>query len=275
MKRLGLALGGGGVLGFGHIRVLELLDELGLRPSIIAGSSIGAVIGALYASGVSGRGIRDLAGEYSIQRGDTLKDVMKKKTSLLKWLKVLIPEPRRGGLMSIDRFLVSALDPIKGITFDGRKVPLVVVATDFWTAEEVVLEKGDVATAVRASMAIPGAFTAVSMDGRVLMDGGLVNRVPYDHLKGRCDVTLAIDVSGERHSTGDQIPSVPDALFGALDIMQTVALDQKLASSEPDVLVRARMHGISLLDFTKIDEVLHQMEPAIDDLRSRLSEIRF
>lgn len=274
-KRLGLALGGGGVLGFAHIRVLELLDELELRPSIVAGCSIGAVIGALYASGISGKGIRDLAGEYSVQRGDTLKDVVKKGDSLLKWLKILIPETRRGGLMNIDRFLVSALEPIESITFEGLKIPLVVVATDFWTAEEVVMEKGDVAPAVRASMAIPGAFTPVSMDGRVLMDGGLVNRLPYDHLKRRCDVTLAVDVSGERRSVDAQIPHVPDAVFGALDIMQAVALSHKLASSEPDILVRVRMHGISMLDFTKIDEVLQQMEPSIDGLRSRLSEIRF
>ncbi len=274
-KRLGVALGGGGVLGFGHIRVLELLDELELRPSVIAGSSMGAVIGALYASGISGRGIRELAEEYSVQRGDALKDVMKKLPSLLKWLRVFIPERRRGGLISIDRFLASALEPIEGVTFESLEVPLVVVATDFWTAEEVVMEEGDVATAVRASMAIPGVFTPVSTGGRVLVDGDLVNQVPYDHVSARCDITLAVAVSGERHAGENRIPRVPDAVFGALDIMQTVALERKLASSEPHVLFRARMQDISMLDFSKIGEVLDQMEREIERLRSRLSDIRF
>jgi NTE family protein len=198
---------------------------------------------------------------------------MKKRSSLLKWLGALVPERRRGGLVSIDRFLASSLDPIMGITFEDLEIPLVVVATDFWTAEEVVIESGSVATAVRASMAIPGAFTPVSMNGRILVDGDLVNRVPYDHLKDRCDVTVAVDVSAERLSDVDHVPGVADAIFGAFDIMQTAALDHKLASSQPDILVRVRIRGIRGLDFTKIGDVLLQMEPAIDDLRRRLSEL--
>jgi NTE family protein len=202
---------------------------------------------------------------------------MKKRSSLLKWLRALVPERRRGGLVSIDRFLASSLDPIMGVTFEDLEIPLVVIATDFWTAEEVVIENGNVATAVRASMAIPGAFTPVSLNGRVLVDGDLVNRVPYDHLKGRCDVTIAVDVSGERlsdvgHVPG-HVPGVADAIFGAFDIMQTAALDHKLVSLQPDILVRAPIRGIRGLDFTKIGEVLQQMEPAIDDLRRRLSEL--
>jgi NTE family protein len=273
MKRLGLALGGGGVRGFAHICILELLDELRLRPSVIAGTSMGAVIGALYASGVSGKDLRELAREYSIQDGDTLRDVMKKRSYLVRWLKALVPERKRGGLMSIDRFLVDALEPIMGISFEELKIPLIVVATDFWTAEEVVMEHGDLATAVRASMAIPGAFTPVSKDGRVLVDGGLVNRVPYDRLQGRCDVTVAVDVIGERRSHDGHVPHVAEAAVGALDIMQKVAFDQKLASLKPDILVRAPIHGIGVLAFTKIGEVFRQMAPTVDDLRRRLSEL--
>ena len=274
MKRLGVALGGGGVRGFAHIRVLELLDEMGLRPSVIAGSSIGAVIGALYASGLSGKALRKLAGEYSIEPGDTLRDVMKKRSSLLKWLRAFVPERRRGGLMSIDRFLAASLDPIIAVNFDGLEIPLIVVATDFWTAEEVVIESGNVATAVRASMAIPGAFTPVSLNGRILVDGDLLNRVPYDHLRDRCDVTLAVDVTGERLCDRGRVPGVADAIFGALDIMQTAALDRKLALSEPDILVRAPIRDIRGLDFTKISEVLRQMDPVIEDLRRRLTDLK-
>jgi NTE family protein len=270
MKRLGLALGGGGVRGFAHICVLEVLDELGIRPSVIAGSSIGAVIGALYASGMSGKDIRELAREYSIQDGDTLKDVMKKRSHLAQWLRALIPERRRGGLISIDRFLASALEPFLGITFGDLKIPLIVVATDFWTAEEVAIDKGDVATAVRASMAVPGAFTPVTMNGRVLVDGDLVNLLPYDLLKGRCDVGVAVDVSGERRSAGGHVPRVAESVFGALDIMQKAALDLKLASATPDVLIRAPICGIPVLAFTKIGEVLRQMEPTVGEVRRQL-----
>jgi NTE family protein len=199
---------------------------------------------------------------------------MKKRSFLLQWLRALVPERRRGGLVSIDRFLASSLDSIVGITFEELKIPLVVIATDFWTAEEVVIENGDVATAVRASMALPGAFTPVSLNGRVLVDGDLVNRVPYDHLKDRCDVTIAVDVSGERLSDVGHVPGVGDAIFGAFDIMQRAALDHKLALSQPDILIRAPIRGVRGLDFTKIGEVLRQMEPAIDDLRKRLSELK-
>ena len=273
MKRLGLALGGGGVRGFAHICVLEVLDELGIRPSVIAGSSIGAVIGALYASGMSGKDIRELTREYSIQGGDTLKDVMKKRSHLAQWLRALIPERGRGGIFSIDRFLASALKPSLGITFGNLKTPLIVIATDFWTAEEVVIEKGDVATAVRASMAVPGAFTPVSMDGRVLVDGDLVNIVPYDHLRGRCDVGVAVDVSGDRRSDGVHVPHVTESLLGALDIMQKAALDLKLASAKPDVLIRIPLCGIPILAFTRIGEVLRQAEPAVGDVRRQLSAL--
>ena len=123
-------------------------------------------------------------------------------------------------------------------------------------------------------MAIPGAFTPVSLNGRVLVDGDLVNRLPYDHLKDRCDVTVAVDVSGQRSSGEGHVPGVTDAIFGAFDIMQTAALDHKLASSQPDILVRAPIRGIRGLDFTKIGDVLRQMDPAIDDLRRRLSDLK-
>jgi len=272
-QRLGLALGGGGVRGFAHVCILELLDEMGLRPSVIAGTSMGAVIGALYASGMSGKDLRELTREYSIQDGDTLKDVIKKRSYLARWLRALLPEWRRGGLISIDRFLVSALEPFLGITFEELKTPLVVVATDFWTAEEVVMDSGDVATAVRASMAIPGAFVPVCRDGRVLVDGGLVNQVPYDRLRGRCDITVAVDVGGERRSDDGHMPRVGEAVGGALDIMQRAAFDRRLASSPPDILVRAPIHGIPTLGFTRIGDVLHQAEPAVAELRHRLSAL--
>lgn len=272
-QRLGLALGGGGVRGFAHIGVLELLDDMGLRPSVIAGTSMGAVIGALYAAGLSGKGLRALAREYSIQDGDTLRDVMRKRSHLAAWLRALVPERRRGGLISIDRFLASALEPLHGLTFTDLKVPLLVVATDFWTAEEVVIEKGVVMPAVRASMAIPGAFAPVFRDGRVLVDGGLVNRVPYDHLRSRCDITVAVDVIGDRHADSVHIPNVIEASAGALDIMQRAAFDLRLASAAPDILVRAPIHGVPTLGFTKIGDVLHQVEPAVADLRDRLTAL--
>jgi NTE family protein len=127
--------------------------------------------------------------------------------------------------------------------------------------------------AVRASMAIPGAFAPVLRDGRVLVDGGLVNRVPYDHLKGRCDVTVAVDVIGDRHADRAHIPTVIEASSGALDIMQRAAFDLRLSTAPPDILMRAPIHGIPTLGFTRIGDVLRQAEPAVSDLRRRLSAL--
>jgi NTE family protein len=270
MARLGLALGGGGVRGFAHIPVLELFDELRLKPSILAGTSIGALIGALYASGMTGRKIRELVEEHLIWHDQGRRARFKKGTALLKWVGPLIPDLRHGGMIKPDRFLRQLFGGITRERFEDLETPLAVIAADFWTGEEVVLREGPLLPAVRASIAIPGVFPPLLLGDRVLVDGSAVNVVPYDCLMGSCDVVIAVDVGRGGEPGRTDLPNVLESILGASDILQAAALETRLAARGPDIHVRARIAGIRILDFAKAEAVFEQVLPAVEQLRSRL-----
>jgi len=269
--KIGLALGGGGVRGMAHIAVLEVLDELGLRPNIIAGTSMGAIVGALYASGMDGRAIRELVERHIILKDDKWRDLFEKKEELLKWVHAFSIEFSRGGLISSDKLLHYLLNEIQKTTFEDLKIPLLVIATDYWTAAEVVFEKGDLLPAIQASMAVPGVFAPVSIDGRVLVDGGIVNLLPYDHLLDRVDLTIAIDVGRIRTIGEERIPSALESVLRTFNIMQTAALTEKMKHREPDIYVRMEIHDVHMFDFGKVEEVFQQAKPSVEALRKELA----
>ena len=269
---IGLALGGGGVRGLAHIPVLEALDDLGCRPDIVAGTSMGAIIGALYASGLSGREIRELVRGHTISKDDTWRKVLDKKTELLKWVDAFVPEWGRGGLIKADRFLRYLFDEIRKSTFEELGIPLIVVAADFWDAGEVVFETGELLPAIKASIAVPGVFTPVSFGGKVLVDGGAVNMVPYDHVIDRCDLTIAVNVGRVRVSDKREIPTVLESILGAFDIMQTAALAEKMKYRRPDIYIRPEISNTRMLDFSKIEDVFRQTQPAVDMLKRQIAE---
>jgi NTE family protein len=269
--KIGLALGGGGVRGMAHIAVLEALDELGLRPNVIAGTSMGAILGALYASGMDGRDIRQLVQRHIILKDDKWRDLFEKKEALLKWVHAFSIEFSRGGLFSSNRVLSHLLSEIQEAKFEDLKIPLLVIATDYWAAEEVVFEKGDLLPAIQASMAVPGVFAPVSIDKRVLVDGGVVNLVPYDHLLERADLTIAVDI-GRIHTMGEEpVPSALECVLGTFDIMQTAALAEKMKHRKPDIYVCMEIHGVRMLDFSKVEEVFRQAKPSVDALKRELA----
>jgi NTE family protein len=268
--KIGLALGGGGVRGLAHIPILETLDDLGIKPSIISGTSMGAIIGALYASGMSGKGIRERISRHLILKDDTWRDIMAKKGHLLKWVSAFSPELARGGFINTQGFFEYLFSEIKRRTFEELEVPLLVVAADYWTAEEIVLEADDLLPALQASMAVPGVFAPVSFGGRVLIDGGVVNLVPYDHLLERADFTIAVDVSRVRHPGKNETPTALESVLGAFNIMQASALAEKMRRRKPDVYVQPKIQDVRMLDFGKTEEVFLQAAPAVDLLRKRL-----
>jgi NTE family protein len=270
--KVGLALGGGGVRGLAHVSVLETLDELGVRPSIIAGTSMGAIVGALYASGMSGREIKERVKRHIILKDDTWHDVIEKRADLLRWLNVFSADFSRGGFLKTQRFFKYILSEIRKSTFEELEIPLLVITADFWTAEEVVFETGDLLLPVQASMAVPGIFAPVSIGGRVLVDGGVVNLVPYDHLLDRADVTVAVDVSRTRAQGIKEVPSAMESVLGALDIMQKAALAEKMKYRRPDIYVHPEMRAVRMLEFTKIEEVFVQAAPAVEALKKQLAE---
>jgi NTE family protein len=271
--KIGLALGGGGVRGFAHILVLEALDDLGIRPSIIAGTSMGAIIGALYASGMSGKELRERISKLSILKDDTWRDILAKKNDMLKLLASFSVEFPRRGFINTQGFVEYLFSEIKKRTFEELRIPLLVIATDYWTAEEIVFESGDLLAALQASMAVPGVFAPATIGGRVLVDGGVVNLVPYDHLLDRADFTIAVDVSKARNSGKDQVPGTLESVLGAFNIMEASALAEKMKHRKPDIYIHPEIEGVRMFDFRKIKVIFRQAAPAVDLLRKQLENL--
>jgi NTE family protein len=258
MVNIGLALGGGGAKGFAHVPILEALDEMGLRPTHIAGTSIGAVIGALYAAGLPARSIRETVDDLVISEEDDWREILFGK-ELGQIADLMRPGLLRGSLLHAENFLqvLGRHLPVK--SFKGLQTPLTVVAADYWSREQVVLKRGPLLPAIGASVALPGLFKPFPLQDRLLLDGGLVNPVPFDLLLGRCDIRIAVDVLGERSRR--ELPGGPpffETLFTAFQIMQQGILSEKLRQQPPDIYLRVPLRDIKVLDFHKVDEIYRQ-----------------
>jgi NTE family protein len=204
-----------------------------------------------------------------INKGDSFREALKKR-DVLRWFEFLDIEFGHGGLFKGDKFVEFLYVQMGKGTFEDLATPLRVVATDFWTSEQVVLESGDLPSAVKASMGLPGVFTPVTRDGRVLIDGGGVNPVPHDLLDD-CDVTIAIDVLGQMQpDRPGQIPHLARAVLGTFDIMQNSIVRAQRKLHPPDIYIRPRITGVDLLEFYKAEEIYTQAAPERDRLISEL-----
>jgi len=269
---IALALGGGGARGLAHILMLEVFDELGLRPKIIAGTSIGAVFGAAYASGLSARVIRAHAEEVLRQRRDVARLLLGARAEpVMKFLKFL---PVRFALLNPQSLLESILPSRVARDFAQLEIPLRLVATDFYAQEQVVLSHGPLRSAVAASMALPALFTPVTRDGRLLMDGGLVNPLPFDVLRGEADITVAIDVSGASTGPGKHpLPSAFSALMSSSQILQRSIVREKLKAQQPDIYIDVEVDEFFVLHFHRFRHILDAAAPAKQQLRRQLTRI--
>jgi NTE family protein len=269
---IALALGGGGARGLAHILMLEAFEELGLRPKIIAGTSIGAVFGAAYASGISAKMVRAHTEEALSQRLDMARQLFAARSEpVQKFLNFI---PIRSALFNPLSALELLLPSEVARDFGGLTIPLRVVATDFYAQEQVVLAAGDLRKAVAASMALPALFTPVAIDGRMLMDGGLVNPLPFDVLSGEADITVAIDVSGASTGPGKRPhPSALAALLSSSQIMQRSIVREKLKAHRPDIYVDVEVDAFYVLDFHRFREILDKAQIAKAQLRRQLTRI--
>ncbi len=269
--KIGLALGGGGAKGLAHITMLEVFDELNIRPHRMAGTSIGAVLGALYASGLKARQIREGVQRMVISKGDSFKAALKKK-DVLRWLQFMDLEFKGHAIFKGDRFIEFLFNAMDVATFEALDIPLRIVATDFWASRQVVLEKGELLPAVKASMGLPGVFTPVMINNRVLIDGGGVNPVPHDLLLD-CDVVVAIDVMGTPQDEATKMPGLFRAVLTTFDIMQNSIIEEKRLKHPPDIYVKPKIQSVDILDFYRANEVYAQAAPAQDRLREQLKEL--
>jgi len=258
-KRIGLALGGGGARGLCHIAFLEALDEMGIRVSMISGTSIGSLIGAFYASGFSGSVIRERLNSIRF------KDIIEMVDLKLFGTKSLV----KG--QGVKEFLQKNL-PVH--TFDELKIPLKIVATDFWAQKQVILEKGDLASAVMASICIPAVFEPVLIDRHILVDGGIANNVPFDILKEHNRIIVAIDVAGSGEvPEGAKKPHIVENLMLSFEILQKALLDEKLKYNRPDILVKPSLKDIGILEFHKSKEILASVENDVIQFKRDLEDL--
>jgi len=266
---IGLALGGGGARGLAHIAVIEAFDELGLRPAVIAGTSMGALVGAAYASGLDSRIIR----EHALR-------VLANKVELTRLL--LHPGAGRGVLdliefklfgplmMSGEALVRIVMPPGVADVVEATAIPLKIIATDFFGRSEVVIEKGRMGTAVAASIAIPGVISGPKIEGRVMVDGGISNPVPFDHVLAASELSVAVDVIGgplERRAKG---PSNFDLALGGSQILMRQIARLKREKRSPDIYIEPLLDRFRVLDFLRADEILAAAAPAKDELKRQL-----
>ena len=270
MKKIGVALGGGGAKGLAHIAMLEVLDEFDVDVHMVSGTSIGAIIGALYAAGRSASEMREAIAELT-ETPRTLKEAWEAK-ELPAWLGFIDVDVGRSSLLKVDRFLAELEEAMGVSTFEALPTPLKIVASDFWAREQVVFDSGPLLPAIAASFALPGIFKPVVLDGRVLIDGGSVNPVPYDLLLDSCDITIAIDVIGKRKPGDELIPSYTETLFNTFQISEKTIVVEKLKACAPTIYIEPEIEDVRVLEFHKADEIYVQAGSARDELRRALTE---
>jgi NTE family protein len=226
--RIGLALGGGAARGFAHIGVIQVLEENGIRPALVVGTSAGSLVAALYASGKNGMQMGTLA--QTMDEG-----------AITDWA-----FPGRG-LIRGEALARYVREQTAGLAIEQMKLPLGIVATDLDTGAGVLFQRGDTGVAVRASSAVPAVFQPVKIGNREYVDGGLVSPVPVRYARQMgADLVLAVDISSppEGQATGDAMKM----------LLQTFAIMSKSINSfelrEADLVLRPLLAGVGSADFT-------------------------
>jgi NTE family protein len=271
MKTFALALGGGGARGLAHIAVIEALDEMGVKPVAIAGTSIGALIGAAYAAGMSGKDIRHYVIALAHSPGEIRRRLMKARAGTLAHF--FSGAFSQATQMNAEKFCAQFLPPQVPADFSALQIPLTVMATDLYRRQEAPFSAGDLYSAVAASIAIPGLFRPVVIDGRVLIDGGTTNPLPFDRLSGRADVIVAIDLFGIASGERIDMPSTFECVYTTILVMGSAIVAAKLTQSAPDLVIRPNVGIFRTLDFLQASAILRSAEPSKDMVKERLGAL--
>lgn len=259
-----VAFGGGGARGLAHIHIISALDELGIRPVAIAGSSIGAMMGAGMAAGLSGRDIEAHTLAALSHRSETAARLWR---SMPRSFTELVAGGVRFGQFDVLRILYAFMPEAVPEQFGQLKIPLQVTATDFYGHSEFVFDDGELFPALAASVALPALFRPVSHNGRILIDGGITNPVPFDLLEGKADIVIAIDVVGVPENGNGRQPGALDLLLGSSQIMMASIVALKLERSRPQVMLCPPVSHFRVLDFLKVEHVLEATAPVRDELK--------
>jgi NTE family protein len=215
ISTLGLALGGGAVLGAAHIGVLQAVEEVGLEVTHVSGTSMGALVATLFASGLSGKEIEALAED-------------------LRWPDITGFSPSRLGLLSMERLESTLRRYVGDARMEAARIPIALVAADISSGEKVVMTRGGLATAAIASACVPGLFVPVEREGRLLVDGGLLENLPVSPLQHwEVDRIVAVDVHMGRRFYRPR--NLPEVLSNALDMALASAAHDR--AREADLVI--------------------------------------
>ncbi|MFN8177778.1 MAG: patatin-like phospholipase RssA [bacterium] len=290
--RVGLALGSGAARGWAHIGVIRALEQAGIRPDLVCGTSIGALVGAAYAVGeldrfeqwALGLGIREVVAYMDVSLG--------------------------GGLLKGERLMEFFRRHVADRPLEELALPFAAVATSLDSGAEIWLRRGSTLDAVRASIGLPGLFAPVLHEGSMLVDGGLVNPVPVSLARAMgAEVLIAVDLSSDvlgrhphaghhpeaataaggnwmhklqsrlgslipAHSPGEpKKPSILDVVTSSLNIMQVQITRSRMAGEPPDLIVEPRLAHLGLLDFHRAEEAIEEGKRAVERVARSLPAV--
>jgi len=289
--RVGLALGSGSARGWAHIGVIRALESAGIKPDVVCGTSIGALVGGAYVAG-------ELDRLEEWVRALTMKDVIAFMDFTLS-----------GGLVRGNRLLEYFRQHFTDRRIEHLETPFAAVATALETGTEIWMRSGSLFEAVRASIAVPGLFAPVLHDGMVLVDGGLVNPVPVSVARAMgAEILIAVDLGSDilgrrlhpdaetqgsaindwmrklqnnlgmhlppQPCAGATMPSILDVLTTSIDIMQVRISRSRMAGEPPDLIVAPHLAQLRLLDFQRAKEAIEEGHRAVQRVAHTLAELK-
>jgi len=271
VKNFALALGGGGARGIAHIAVIEALDDMGVKPVAVAGTSIGSLIGAAYAAGMSGKEIRRHVIALAHDRGEMLRRLVSSRAGTFASL--FSKGLGSATLVDAEKVCAKFLPDKVPEDFAALEIPLTVIASDLYRRAQVTFSSGPLRPALAASIALPTLAQPVVIDGRVLIDGGATNPLPFDTLRGRADVVVAVDISGEPTEGRNDIPNPWECLFTTVLVMGHAITNEKLKHVAPDLMIRPKVGSFRTLDFLQASAILRAAEPAKAEIKEHLAAL--
>ncbi|HZW63331.1 MAG TPA: patatin-like phospholipase family protein [Flavobacteriaceae bacterium] len=272
-QKIGLVLSGGGAKGLAHIGVLKVIDSLGISVDYVAGTSMGAIIGSLYASGYSGKSLDSIF--KTVNFDDIINDNLPRASKTFyerenteKYIinlpfdnfKIKLPSALSKGQNTYNLLSKLFFEAGVGEDFSKLPIPFFCIATDIETGEGIVLDRGNLAQSVLASGALPSLFQPVVMNDRILIDGGVVNNYPIKELKAKgADVVIGVDVQ-DSLATRLELISAPDILL-QINNYRTIN-DMKLKSKQTDIYIKPDIKDFTVVSFKQGEEIVKSGEIA-------------
>lgn len=285
VPKVGLVLSGGGAKGFAHIGVLKVVDSLGIKIDYIAGTSMGAIIGSLYASGYSGKQLEAMfktqdfdelindafprASKSFYERENTEKYAV---TLPFDKFKISLPSALSRG-QNVYNLLYQLMLPVNHITdFSELPIPFFCIATDIETGESLIMNKGKLAEVVTASGALPSLFQPVTIGERILIDGGVTNNFPVEELRDKgMDIIIGVDVQ-DALKDRETLKSAPDILLQIGNFRTINAMKSKVEFT--DIYIKPDITNFSVISFDEGDDIIANGEAAARTQLSKLQAIK-